>query len=273
MRSRFRIRSFPSKKLVETMAGTGDDGDSRYNQDSPDNELGDDTTQNAANASLTAAVQPTALAGIQRFPTTNEEIVQRFHASLQQLIADAARQGVDLSTTEGLIPSRNLSTPNQQAVRLRSTVVIPTPDAPMKARRDPAVRSEVLPDSLAGGSRDRRRENDSDGESDRDQIPRDRDRSRRHEHRRRRSSSSGESEQSHHHKRQRGTVRLHGLTRERKEPNPGERGQKLTVSQSFDARGEPEGDRDILIQSLTREMQNNRRQMDALVRRYGRNEL
>ena len=37
--------------------------------------------------------------------------------------------------------------------------------------------------------------------------------------------------------------------------------------------GEPEGDRDILIQSLTREVQNNRRQMDALVRRYGRNEL
>ncbi|KAK0591822.1 hypothetical protein LWI29_008808 [Acer saccharum] len=37
--------------------------------------------------------------------------------------------------------------------------------------------------------------------------------------------------------------------------------------------GEPKGDQDILIQSLTREVQNNRRQMDALVRRYERNEL
>ena len=55
--------------------------------------------------------------------------------------------------------------------------------------------------------------------------------------------------------------------------NPEERGQKLTISQNFNAMGEPEEDRDILIQSLTREVQNNRRQMDALVRRYGRNEL
>ncbi|KAK0579106.1 hypothetical protein LWI29_021230 [Acer saccharum] len=37
--------------------------------------------------------------------------------------------------------------------------------------------------------------------------------------------------------------------------------------------GEPERDKDILIQSLTREVQNNHRQMDALVRRYGHNEL
>ena len=37
--------------------------------------------------------------------------------------------------------------------------------------------------------------------------------------------------------------------------------------------GEPERDRDILIHSLTREVQNNRRQIDALVRQYGRNEL
>ncbi|KAK0606022.1 hypothetical protein LWI29_033256 [Acer saccharum] len=70
-----------------------------------------------------------------------------------------------------------------------------------------------------------------------------------------------------------GTVRLHGLNREHRELNPEERGQKLTISQNFNAIGEPEGDRDILIQSLTREVQNNRRQMDALVRRYGRNEL
>ena len=37
--------------------------------------------------------------------------------------------------------------------------------------------------------------------------------------------------------------------------------------------GELEGDMDILIQSLTREVQNNRWQMDALVRRYECNEL
>ncbi|KAK0587804.1 hypothetical protein LWI29_029161 [Acer saccharum] len=108
---------------------------------------------------------------------------------------------------------------------------------------------------------------------DQDRMAKGRDRPRRRTHRRDRLSSLEESDQNHHRKRQRGTVRLHGLNREHREVNPEERGQKLTISQNFNAMGEPEEDRDILIQSLTREVQNNRRQMVALVRRYGRNEL
>ena len=84
------------------MAGEGDGSDSRYSQGLPINELEDDATLSTADVTLATADQSTALAGIQRFPTTNEEIVQRFRASLQQLISDAARQGVDLSTMEGL---------------------------------------------------------------------------------------------------------------------------------------------------------------------------
>ena len=117
-----------------TMASEGDGSDSRYSQGVPSNELEDDTTLNTADATLTTADQSAALAGIQRFPTTNEEIAQRFHASLQQLISDVAKQGVDLSTTGGLMSPHSLSAPNQQAARLRSAVVIPTPDAPLKAR-------------------------------------------------------------------------------------------------------------------------------------------
>ena len=97
---------------MTTMAGEGDGSDSRYSQGVPSNELEDDTALNAAEATVTTADQLAALAGIQRFPTTNEEIAQRFHASLQQLISDAARQGIDLSTTEGLMSPRNLSAPN-----------------------------------------------------------------------------------------------------------------------------------------------------------------
>ncbi|KAK0574964.1 hypothetical protein LWI29_031634 [Acer saccharum] len=230
------------------MAGEGDGSDSRYSQGLPNNELEDDTTLNTADATLTTADQSAAL-------------------------ADAARQGIDLSTTEGLMSPHNLSSPNQQATRLRSTMVIPTSDAPLKARQDPTDRPEILSGRLARGSREHREENDSDREYDQDRMARNRDRPRRRTHRRDRSSSSEESEQNHHCKRQRGTVWLHGLNREHRELNQKERGQKLTISQNFNAIGEPEGDRDILIQSLTREVQNNHRQMDALVRRYERNEL
>ncbi|KAK1581297.1 hypothetical protein Q3G72_004755 [Acer saccharum] len=255
------------------MVGEGDGSNSRYSQGLPNNELEDDTTLNTADATATTADQLAALAGIQRFPTTNEDIVQRFRVFLQQLISDAARQGIDLSTTEGLMSPHDLFAPNQQAIRLRSTVVIPTPDAPLKTRRDPIDRPEIVPERLARGSREHREENDSDRGYDQYRMARGRDRPRRRTHRRDRSSSSEESDQNHHRKRQRGTVRLHGLNREHREVNPEERGQKLTISQNFNAMGEPEGDIDILIQSLTREVQNNRRQMDALVRRYGHNEL
>ncbi|KAK0605493.1 hypothetical protein LWI29_027475 [Acer saccharum] len=255
------------------MASEGDGSDSRYSQGMPSNELEDDTVLNTVDATLTTVDQSAALAGIQRFPTTNEEIAQRLRASLQQLISDAARQGIDLSVTEGLMSPHNLSTPNQQTARLRSAVVIPTPDAPPKARRDPTGRPEMLSERVARRSREHREGNDSDKGYDQDRIAGDRDHPRRRSHRRDRSSSSEESEQNHHRKRQRGTVWLHGLNRDRRELNPEERGQKLTISQNFNALGEPEGDRNILIQSLTREVQNNRRQMDALVRRYGRNEL
>ncbi|KAK0600747.1 hypothetical protein LWI29_018038 [Acer saccharum] len=255
------------------MVGEGDGSDSRYSQGMPSNELEDDTVLNTADATLTTVDQSAALAGVQRFPTTNEEIAQRLRASLQQLISNAARQGIDLSVTEGLMSPHNLSAPNQQTARLRSAVVIPTPDAPLKARRDPTGRSEMLSERMARRSREHREGNDSDKGYDQDRIAGDRDHPRRPSHRRDRSSSSEESEQNHHRKRQRGTVRLHGLNRDRRKLNPEERGQKLTISQNFNAIGEPEGDRDILIQSLTREVQNNRRQMDALVRRYGRNEL
>ncbi|KAK1568899.1 hypothetical protein Q3G72_030193 [Acer saccharum] len=254
------------------MAGDGDGSDSRYSQGMPSNELEDDTALNTADATLTTADQSAALAGIQRLPTANEEIAQRLRASLQQLISDAARQGIDLSVTEGLMSPHELSAPSQQTARLRSAVVIPTPDAPPKARQDPTGRPEMLSERVARRSREHREGNDSDKEYDQDRVAGDRDRPRRRGHRRDRSSSE-ESEQNHHRKRQRGTVRLHGLNRDHIELNPEERGQKLTISQNFNASGEPEGDRDILIQSLTREVQNNRRQIDALVRRYGRNEL
>ena len=67
---------------MTTMAGEGDGSDSRYRQGMPNNELEDDTALNTADATLTTVNQSAALAGIQRFPTTNEEIAQRFHASL-----------------------------------------------------------------------------------------------------------------------------------------------------------------------------------------------
>ncbi|KAK0590681.1 hypothetical protein LWI29_030373 [Acer saccharum] len=254
------------------MAGDGDGSDSRYSQGMPSNELEDDTALNTADATLTTADQSAALAGIQRLPTANEEIAQRLRASPQQLISDAARQGIDLSVTEGLMSPHELSAPSQQTARLRSAVVIPTPDRLPKARRDPTGRPEMLSERVARRSMEHREGNDSDKEYDQDRVAGDRDRLRRRGHRRDRSSSE-ESEQNHHRKRQRGTVRLHGLNRDHRELNPEERGQKLTISQNFNALGEPEGDRDILIQSLTREVQNNRRQMDASVRRYGRNEL
>ena len=64
------------------MAGEGDGSDSRYSHGLPTNELEDDATPNTADATLATADQSTALAGIRHFPTTNEEIVQRFRASL-----------------------------------------------------------------------------------------------------------------------------------------------------------------------------------------------
>ncbi|KAK0590984.1 hypothetical protein LWI29_034021 [Acer saccharum] len=119
-----------------------------------------------------------------------------------------------------------LTTADQSAAL---AVVIPTSDAPLKARRDPTGRPEMLSERVARRSREHREGNDSDKGYDQDRIAGDRDHPRRCSHRRDRSSSSEERE--------------------------------------------PEGNRDILIQSLTREVQNNRRQMDALVRQYGRNEL
>ncbi|KAK3211410.1 hypothetical protein Dsin_016116 [Dipteronia sinensis] len=47
----------------------------------------------------TAKNQSTAISGVQRFPPTTKEIVQRFRESLQQLIVDVASHGVALSTT------------------------------------------------------------------------------------------------------------------------------------------------------------------------------
>ena len=65
------------------MAGEGDGSDSKHSQGLPVNESEDGTTHNTADVALTTASQSTALASIQRFPPTNEEIVQRFRASLQ----------------------------------------------------------------------------------------------------------------------------------------------------------------------------------------------
>ncbi|KAK0571538.1 hypothetical protein LWI29_017690 [Acer saccharum] len=149
------------------MAGEGDGSDPRYSQGLPNNELEDDTTLNTADATATMADQSATMAGIQCFPTTNEDIMQRFRVSLQRLISDAARQGIDLSTTEGLMSPHNLSAPNQ----------------------------------LARGSREHREENDSDRGYDQDRMARGRDRPRRRTHRRDRSSSSEESDQNHHRKR------------------------------------------------------------------------
>ncbi|KAK0579664.1 hypothetical protein LWI29_029507 [Acer saccharum] len=191
------------------MAGDGDGSDSRYSQGMPSNELEDDTTLNTADATLMTADQSAALAG--------------------------------------LMSPHNLSAPSQQTARLRSAMVIPTPDAPPKARRDPTGRPEMLSERVARRSREHIEGNDSDKGYDQDRIAGDRDHPRRRSHRRDRSSSSEESEQNHHRKRQRGTVRLHGLNRDRRELNPEERGQKLTISQNFNALGELEGDRDILI--------------------------
>ena len=148
------------------------------------------------------------------------------------------------------MPPHNLSTPNQQTARLRSTVVVPTPDAPVKAGRGPTDRPAILSERLARDSGEYREDNDSDRRHEQDRMARDRGRPKKRTHRRARSSSSGESEQSDHRKCQRGTVRLHGIHRGHRELNLEERGQKLTVSQNFNATGEPEGDRDILIQSL-----------------------
>ncbi|KAK0579311.1 hypothetical protein LWI29_024418 [Acer saccharum] len=219
------------------MAGEGDGSNSKYNQGPPGNELEDNATLNAADVTLTTADQSTAIAGIQRFPLTNEEIVQRFQASLQQLISDAARQAVNLSTTEGLTSPHNLPTPNQQTARLCSAVVVPTPDAPLKMGRDPTDRPETLSERQARYSRVHREEDYSDRRYDPDRTGRNRNQPKRRTHRRDRSSSSGESKQYHRHKRQGGTVRMHGLNREIRE------------------------------QSRKKEDKN------ALVRRYGHNEL
>ena len=64
------------------MVGERDGSDSRYSQGLPINELEDDATLNTADVTLATVDQSTALAGIQHFPPTNEDIVQRFRASL-----------------------------------------------------------------------------------------------------------------------------------------------------------------------------------------------
>ncbi|KAK0571152.1 hypothetical protein LWI29_011840 [Acer saccharum] len=125
-----------------------------------------------------------------------------------------------------------------------------TPDVPLKASRDLQTGQKFCPKGKprVAGSVERKV---ISIKGDPDRIGQSRDQPKKHSHRRDRSSSSGESEQCYRHKRQRGTVRLHGLNREHREQEPEERGQKLTISQNFNAMGEPEGDRDILIQSLT----------------------
>ena len=55
------------------MAGEGDSSNSRHDQDLPDDRLEADTTPDA---SLTIENQSAAIAGIQRFLPTNEEITQ-----------------------------------------------------------------------------------------------------------------------------------------------------------------------------------------------------
>ena len=123
------------------MAGEGDGSNSRHNQDLPDDRLEVDVSLDTA---LIAENQPAAIVGIQRFPPTSDEIAQRFRASLQQLVSDAAKHGVSLSTTEGLTSPCQTDTPDQQQGRLRSVVVRPTPDAPLKNSRTLAEPPGVL---------------------------------------------------------------------------------------------------------------------------------
>ncbi|KAK0570393.1 hypothetical protein LWI29_000485 [Acer saccharum] len=148
------------------MAGDGDGSDSRYSQGVPSNELEDDTALNTADATLTTVNQSAALAGIQHLPTANEEITQRLRASLQQLISDAARQGIALSDSK-------------TALRGGDT----NPDAPPKARQDPTGRPEMLSERVARRSREHREGNDSDKEYYQDRVAGDRDRPRRRGHR------------------------------------------------------------------------------------------
>ncbi|KAK1589540.1 hypothetical protein Q3G72_035088 [Acer saccharum] len=175
---------------------------------------------------------------------------------------DHLRQSFDVLDQYGIVIGKNRH--KGHVITIRSHV---------SRSQEKSTRRGRNPPRLDRGSREHREENDSDRRYDQDRMARDRDRPRRRTHRRDRPLSLGESEQNYHRKRQRGTVLLHGLNRKHKESNPEEMGQKLTISQNFNAMGEPERDKDILILSLTREVQNNRRQMDALVRRYGRNEL
>ena len=53
------------------MVGEGDGSNSRHNQDLPDDKLEVDASLDAA---LIAKNQPVAVAGIQRFPPTSDEI-------------------------------------------------------------------------------------------------------------------------------------------------------------------------------------------------------
>ncbi|KAK1563451.1 hypothetical protein Q3G72_027729 [Acer saccharum] len=62
------------QSTCEAMASEEDGSDSRYSHGLPTNELEDDATPNTADATLATADQTNALAGLQRFPPTNEEI-------------------------------------------------------------------------------------------------------------------------------------------------------------------------------------------------------
>ena len=254
------------------MAGEGDGSNYRHDQDLPDDRLEVDASLDAA---LIAENQPAPIASIQRFPPTSDEIAQRFRASLQQLVSDAAKHGVSLSTTEGLTSPCQMDIPDQQQGRLHSVVVRPTPDAPLKNSRTSAEQPGVLEERAQDDREPRterhphRRYHSGQAEFDTGRFGQ----FGREDHRRDRSPSSEDSDQYAHRKRQRGTIRLHGLIHKPQKQKLENQGQRLVVNQSFDTMGEPEGDRDILIQSLTREVQNNRRQINAVVRRYGRNEL
>ena len=90
------------------MAGKGDGSNSRHDQDLPDDRLEADAT---LDATLIVENQSATVAGIQCYPPTSGEIAQHFWASLQQLISDATKQGISLSTTEGLTSPHQLDTP------------------------------------------------------------------------------------------------------------------------------------------------------------------
>ena len=123
---------------------------------------------------------------------------------------------------EGLTSPRQTDTPDQQQGRLRSVVVRPTPDAPLKNIRTSAEPPGVLEEQAQDDREPRaeryphRKYHSGQAELDTGRFGR----FEREDRRRDRSPSSGDSDQYAHRKHQRGTIRLHGL-------NPKPQKQKL----------------------------------------------